>query len=240
MFCPMCGHPRQPYDRFCGNCGTALSVQPVSNPAPKPRRGWVPVVLLAVMALLGILLLFLFPTDAPEASLSDPEAAGTSALSTEDCFTLKDGVLSFDRSKYTDYPVLLVPSAINGQAVTAIGEGCFAGADGITTIVLPSSVTVIEDRAFAGCPDLRGLYVPEAVTSIGTEAFSGCDSLESVYIPTALSAIGSDAFADCPYLTYLFYNGFYDEWIGLYPQTITPFTWAICWDGEYLHASQMA
>jgi len=73
------------------------------------------------------------------------------------------------------------------------------------------------------------------VEFIGTDAFRGCRSLESVYIPTGLSSIGGGAFADCPKLTYIFYNGLYEEWSNIYHDVITPFTWVICWDGEYRH-----
>ena len=172
---------------------------------------------------------------------TDPAAHTTPESATtfySDCFILTDGVLYFDQSRYDDYPIVIIPETIDGQAVTAIGPGCFDGVSGITTIILPSSITRIDVRAFADCDDLRGLCIPEGVTSIAAEAFYGCESLEAVYIPTAVNSIGEKAFADCPAMVYLFYSGFYSDLYNMYPEVITPFTWAICLDGEYPYAAQ--
>lgn len=52
----------------------------------------------------------------------------------------------------------VVPSAIGGKAVTAIGHGVFAGMTNITTVYIPDSVKTIGARAFAGCTALQNVY----------------------------------------------------------------------------------
>lgn len=205
---------------------------PLGLPAPNRKRSRLPVLILALMFLLGCLCYFLVPMGT-EASSS----ASSSPLFQRDCFTLVDGTLYFDEEFYDPYPVLIVPAAIDGNPVTAIADGCFEGVTGITTIMLPSSITRIGDRAFADCDDLRGLDISQSVVSIGAGVFSGCDSLEALNIPLGVNSIGGEAFAGCPSLLYIFYGGFYQDWIELYPDAITPFTWVICWDGDYQHTA---
>lgn len=208
-------------------------------PAPKKSRTRLPAVLLALIFALGTLLYLLIPMDLsvePEAqSLELTAAAG---MLQQDCFSVQDGVLYFDESKFIPSPILVIPSAIQGEAVTAIGPGCFENVQGITTMILPSSITRIGENAFAGCTDLRGLELSEGITSIGEGAFQDCMSLESLYIPTAVTFIGEGAFDNCPRLLYIFYGGFYSEWEGLYAEYITPFTWIISLDGEYPHGAK--
>lgn len=215
----------------------AVFIPQLCLPAPNRKKRWIPVLLLVLMFVIGTVLFFLVPLD----SVSSAEAEiapSSSALFQKECFILEDGVLYFDQSKYAESPILVVPAAIDGQNVSVIGHGCFQDVTGVTTIILPSSITRISDFAFDGCVDLRGIRLPERVGVIGVDAFRGCTSLEAIYIPTGLSQIGSGAFEGCPALHYIFYNGFYEEWISIYPEVITPFTWASCWDGDYCHAGK--
>lgn len=205
-------------------------------PAPKKSRAWLPAVLLALMFAVGTLLYLLIPMNpSVEAEPQALELNPAAGMLQQDCFSVRDGVLYFDESKFIANPILVIPSAIQGEAVTAIGPGCFENVEGVTTMILPSSVTRIETNAFAGCADLRGLELSEGVTFIGEDAFRDCMSLEALYIPTAVSSIGKGAFHNCPRLLYIFYSGFYSEWEGMYTEYITPFTWIITLDGEYPH-----
>ena len=68
------------------------------------------------------------------------------------------------------------------NSVTSIGEGAFAGCDGLTTITIPSSVTSIGDNAFFGCSSLTSIIIPVGVTSIGQFAFNYCSSLMSIKV----------------------------------------------------------
>lgn len=246
MDCPFCGAPRQAEDSFCAYCGSSLPQIP-----PKPRRPRLPALILALMFTVGLVCFFLFPLDAqqqPDQALpadpteaqlqTEPTSPGNSVTGYGDWFILVDGVLYFDPGAYSGGRILVVPDAIDGVSVTAIGDGCFRDCTNITTIILPAGITSIGSYAFSGCTALRGLAVPESVTSIGEGAFLGCAELEAMYLPISIHSIGHDAFAECPSLLYLFYSGFYEEWLEMYPDMITPYTWAICLDGEYRHAAQ--
>ena len=156
-----------------------------------------------------------------------PEAAG------EECFTIRDGMLTFIPANWTGEPVLTVPETIDGEPVTSLAPGCFRDCESLTTIVLPETVTSIGSEAFAGCTALRGLYLPLGTESIGPAAFAGCISMESVYIPATVTEVASGAFDDCVSLLYLFYEGDFEDWNAVYPDFINPFTTAICLDGNY-------
>ena len=158
---------------------------------------------------------------------------GVAAPKTDDWFEITDGVLYFQEERYSGGSVLTVPEAIDGQTVTALSVGCFENLTGVTTIVLPKTLTEIRERAFQGCTDLRGLKVPESVTTIGAGALRGCTALEAVFLSTGVGSIGPDAFSGCSSLLYVFYNGLYQYLQGLYPDTINPYTYAVCLDGIY-------
>ena len=252
MNCPFCGAPLLPQENPCPYCGcdsagqnTAAAAEPAKSGHPR-----LPAVILAVLFCIGLLFYFLIPLDSEP---SQQERAGSASFSKDDLpslpaavnndpavsgwFLLENGVLYFDAEAYSGGKVLTVPEAINGMAVEAIGNECFRGCDRLTTILLPSTITSIGDYAFADCDALRGVLIPERVERIGSCAFLGCDALRAVYIPTSVESVGNDAFSECPALLYVFYSGFYDEWIQMYPDVITPFTWAVCWDGDYRHGA---
>lgn len=248
MYCPVCGTIYEDVFPFCPVCGQWRYSTIALLPAPRPGRKRLPYILMLGMLLVGLALFFLLPMDAVplEAVPQEPDLSQTvptvpevpvegdnPGLFQRDCFSVLDGTLYFDPNAFTAYPIVLVPSAMDGQQVTALAEGCFENLRDVTTIILPSSITAIGPRAFAGCAELRGICVPNAVTSIGAGAFSGCTSLEALYLPTGLNTLAPDTFQDCPMLTFIFFSGPYAQWEQMYPSFITPFTWVICWDGEY-------
>lgn len=199
---------------------------PLCLPAPKPMIRKLPWLVLALMFLLGSITYALIPMTAAESGSLPPS-----------CFRVEDGVLYFDRRYYEPEPVLIIPPVVDGQNVTEIADECFRDLTGFTTVLLPNTITRIGDHAFAGCSELRGALLPEGVLSVGEGAFSGCEALESLYIPMSVSSIGWDAFEDCPRLVYIFFNGFHSNWMQMYDQFITPFTWVMCLDGEFQHAA---
>ena len=93
---------------------------------------------------------------------------------------------------------VVIPWAIGGVPVTAIGEGAFQ-TSGILSVIAPQTVTAIGDTAFNGCYFLTSVSLPQA-TAIGGNAFADCGSLTSVSLPQA-TAIGVYAFAYCNSLT---------------------------------------
>src|SRR5476649_1018921 len=80
---------------------------------------------------------------------------------------------------------LIIPSTINGQAVTSIGNLAFSFISGVTSITIPNSVTSIGTGAFQGTA-LTSITLPSSVTSVGDFAFADCTSLASVTIPNGV------------------------------------------------------
>lgn len=225
MFCINRGCPSQG-NQYPGSPAAPL---PLALPAPGKRRNRLPILILSLLAFVGLVIFLLLPSDSTQAA----PAGGPVSIVQSGCFVLQDGILSFDESRYNGGPILIVPTSIDGQTVTAISAGCFEDVTGITTIELPGTIEAIYDRAFANCDDLRGLNIPNGCHTIGNAVFYGCSSLEALNVPASVTDIGSDAFGDCTRLLYIFYSGKYADWNSMYPDPITPFTWAICSDGEY-------
>ncbi|MBP5665098.1 MAG: leucine-rich repeat domain-containing protein [Clostridia bacterium] len=80
----------------------------------------------------------------------------------------------------TDLDVL-IPPAIDGLTVSAIGEKAFENQTTLTDIVIPDTVTSIGKRAFYGCTGLTEFTIPSSVTSIGTQIFYHADNIHTVY-----------------------------------------------------------
>lgn len=238
--------------------------EPVSDsPAPpevprkrkKHRPVLIPVLIMAGLFLVGTVCWFAMPyAPVPEdtpvettepASQKPPlpsdkrEPSGESAEAYEPtderCFRIKNGIVSFIPERYDGSPILVIPSEIDGQTVTGIAAEGFRALEDVTTLVLPDTLESIGDFAFAHCEKLRGVYIPDSVTSIGEGAFLGCIDMESVSIPEGVATIGADAFDGCASLMYLFYGGTHEQWMALYNEYITPFTFVCCSDGDYYH-----
>lgn len=113
-------------------------------------------------------------------------------------FRVSGGVLS----EYTgEGGVVSVPSTINGDNISSIGSGAFAGNSDITSVSLPSSVTKIGQEAFSECTGLKSISLPSSLISIGIGAFCGCEELSVVTVPSGVLSIGDDAFAECSSLS---------------------------------------
>ena len=96
---------------------------------------------------------------------------------------------------------IVIPSTIDGNPVTAIGESAFYRCTGLTSVVIPNSVIEIGDHAFEGCTGLTSVVIPSSVTKIRHDAFRGCTGLTSVVIPSSVTEIDSSAFEGCTGLT---------------------------------------
>jgi len=95
---------------------------------------------------------------------------------------------------------VVIPWAIGGVPVTAIGDSAFRNlvtyqGHPIVSVVAPQTVTAIGNDAFNSCNSLASVNLPQAQT-IGSFAFSYCTSLTSVSLPQA-TAIGDYAFSYC-------------------------------------------
>lgn len=96
---------------------------------------------------------------------------------------------------------IVIPSEINGQTVTAIGDWVFDGCCNITSVELPNGLLSIGNRAFDGCYNITSVKLSEDLESVGEYAFSGCSGLLCIDLPNDLTNIGRYAFSSCNSLT---------------------------------------
>ncbi|MBO5323093.1 MAG: leucine-rich repeat protein [Oscillospiraceae bacterium] len=214
MVCSHCGHILQDQDRFCCMCGT-----PAPIPKPKARR-WPAVLALVLIFAFGFSVFW----------LTHPQP-GPVTDDTMPWFTLQDGILYFDATRYTGSSELTVPETIDGQTVTAVSDECFADCTELIMIHLPETVQYIGEGAFYGCSSLRGMKLPESLVSIGSYAFSGCVNLEAVCIPYSLERIGGNPFYQCNKLVYFFYPGPLEDWYDLPLGNLRADSYVYCADG---------
>ena len=100
--------------------------------------------------------------------------------------------------------VVVIPSTIRGNPVTAIGATAFASnldhRDEITQVIIPNTVLTIGAQAFENCIGLTTMKIPNSVTSIAFNAFRLCTSLQSVEVGSGVTSIGNLAFYGCSLL----------------------------------------
>lgn len=210
---------------------TPMPQPPVVRDAPptKVGRRRVPVIIMAVLLILG-LLLFFFGPDLPV--YTDPENAAQTQSETP-WFHNEDGTLYFDADLYTGPAELTIPETVDGQPVVFLADECFADSEAITTVVLPATLEEIGDGAFANCTALRGIFIPDGVKRIGSGAFENCTALEAIHIPSSIASIGRDAFWGCSKLAHIMYDGTFADWNNLYSSYISGKTKVYCSDGTF-------
>lgn len=115
---------------------------------------------------------------------------------------LEDGtikIVHFDLFIPADDPIAdwaMIPSEINGKAVTCIGSRVFKEYWDLVEIVIPDSVTTIENDAFNDCKNLKKIVMSDSIMSIGDRAFYNCKKLASIIV-SLNTMIGEDAFVGC-------------------------------------------
>ncbi len=109
-----------------------------------------------------------------------------------------------------DAKIVVIPDVIDGQAVLAVGENCFADS-GVRAVKVPLSVTLIEKGAFADCEQMTTLQIPFVGDGRENSHFGiifGADSYDNhaTKVPKALTTvilsegqeiIEANAFAGC-------------------------------------------
>ena len=101
---------------------------------------------------------------------------------------------------------IIIPEKVKGNdgveyVVTSLGESCFLGCSGLTSITIPSSVTSLGESCFEGCSGLTSITIPSSVTSLGWSCFSYCSGLTSITIPSSVTSLGVYCFSGCRGLT---------------------------------------
>ncbi|MBR2025105.1 MAG: leucine-rich repeat domain-containing protein [Clostridia bacterium] len=103
---------------------------------------------------------------------------------------------------------VVVPSEVDGIAVTEIGESAFEDCEKLVSITFNDdfelflrgkTIKQIGAGAFSGCTSLLKIEIPCAVGIISSRTFSNCVSLTEVeyYGDDSLGYIGMDAFNNC-------------------------------------------
>ena len=93
---------------------------------------------------------------------------------------------------------LIIPAAVNGLPVTAIGHSAFYDYSRLTSVIIPPSVTSIGPAAFGGCTGLRNMTIPNSVTSIGNWAFYYCIGLTNIDFMGNAPSVESGVFDSTP------------------------------------------
>ncbi len=113
---------------------------------------------------------------------------------------LDDGTIKITGCDGTKKGELIIPSEIDGKAVTVIGSEAFMSCHGFTgSLTIPDSVTEIGENAFKNCNKFTGnLTISDSVTTIGPGAFYGCSEFTgSLTIPDSVTTIGDSVFRNC-------------------------------------------
>lgn len=225
MTCPNCGAVFAENCRFCGACGTPLTIE-------KKGTHRVPIFIMLAMSILGIVIFF-----ATGGSLvPDPADLPQMDFGFGGNFAVYDGALYANALLLEGEAEITVPETVEGQTVTAIDDYGLSDLTGATAIYLPDTVEALGTGALSYCWSLRGLDLPESVKYIGDEAFYECSALEAIHIPAAVESIGDNAFGRCASLAFIFYDGTIDQWKALYPQDLPSKTAVCCSDGTFFQA----
>lgn len=104
----------------------------------------------------------------PEQPTEQPEPTPTAVFTYE----VKNGTATLTAYKGNATDVI-IPTEVDGYAVTAIGDSMFKDT-GVISVTLPASVTSIGWFAFYGCASLQTVTLGDAVSTIGYAAFDGC------------------------------------------------------------------
>lgn len=101
-----------------------------------------------------------------------PSLVSITVDSENPAFQSLDGVLfSLDGTVLVQYPVGRGGVYTLPEGVETIAAGAFAGADGLTTVIVPASATAIGDSAFAACANLAAVYFRGNAPTIGEDVF---------------------------------------------------------------------
>ena len=100
---------------------------------------------------------------------------------------------------------LVIPSQIDGRAVTVIGNSAFSST-GITKVVFSENIIEIEDNAFRYCRALTEAVLNEGLQSIGYRAFASSGLVEIV-IPDTVKVISDEAFSSTQLETIILGDG---------------------------------
>ena len=115
---------------------------------------------------LTLCLLFLSPLLTPSA-----QAADTASVYGDLEYTVADGAVTITACRADAEGKITIPAAIDGAAVTALGDRAFAECEKVTEVSLPKGLKTIGEECFKDS-GLTSLSLPQTVETIGSGAFS--------------------------------------------------------------------
>ena len=102
-----------------------------------------------------------------------------------------------DKTVLLQYPCGRTGTYAIPGGVTAVAEGAFGSALGLTAITFPAGLTAIGSQAFSGCLSLAEARLPAGLAQMGEYCFGYCDSLRAVTLPGSLNRVPTEAFFGC-------------------------------------------
>lgn len=96
---------------------------------------------------------------------------------------------------------VIIPEAIDGKAVSVLGDELFWYMEEVTSVTLPESLEYIGARVFQHCTALTSIKIPDSVLEIGDACFEGCSKLTDINISANLVYVGAFAFDATPWVT---------------------------------------
>lgn len=129
-------------------------------------------------------------TEGPEnPDTENPTTTYTYKLNTDNTITVTKCISSDEN--------IVIPSQIDGHAVTGIGDKAFENIISMKTVSFPSNLKTIGSYAFVGCTSLTSVTLPDSLTGLYTYAFSGCTSLKSAVLNRGRVNIVEGLFQGC-------------------------------------------
>lgn len=95
---------------------------------------------------------------------------------------------------------LVIPEEYDGQTITAIQWGAFAGCSGLTKVTIPGTISMVPPGAFDSCTRLTTVVLEEGVEQIAPEAFGPCPALTLIQCPSTFE--GTFTNYQCPKVRY--------------------------------------
>ena len=88
---------------------------------------------------------------------------------------------------------LVIPSEIEGRAVTEIGAKFCEECDSLRSVKFPDSIRAVADHGFDECNNLKSVDLNEGLLELGRRAFCECP-IETLELPSTLESVGKGAF----------------------------------------------
>ena len=94
---------------------------------------------------------------------------------------------------------IVIPDAVDGVPVTAIGKEAFKGKE-IQYVYFGENITEVGESAFEGCPILYMAVLNDKLKTIGNSAFSSCANIKRIIVGDNIETIGEKALFRCSYI----------------------------------------